>query len=156
MAEAFAPLAAEREPEVVWSAPSIYVRADSLALRQILINFLENAVKYGPRGQTVHVTVEQDRAWVRVHVDDESAGVPAEAREGIWRAFYRRDEAVRTGETGSGIGRSVARDLALQYGGRVSVSDSPSGGARFTVEFPCVRAGRVQPGRTTVTTLSRS
>jgi signal transduction histidine kinase len=136
VADAFAPLAAERDSEVIWSAPSIYLRVDSLALRQILINFLENAVKYGPRGQTVSIIVEHDGAWVKVHVDDEGAGVPADARESIWRAFYRLDQAVRTGKTGSGIGLSVARDLALQYGGRVSVSDAPSGGARFTVEFP--------------------
>jgi len=115
---------------------------DSQALRQVLLNFLENAVKYGPRGGRVQVRAERretERAGggrVRVSVEDEGPGIPAAERERVWRAFYRRPEAIETGETGSGIGLAVVRELVLQFGGTTSVEDGAGGGARFVAEFP--------------------
>jgi signal transduction histidine kinase len=141
--ESFAPLAAERGARIALDAeagPRAVI--DPQALRQVLLNFLENAVKYGPRGQTVTLgarAVGAGRgATVRIWVDDEGPGVPAAEREKIWEAFHRAEAAARSGVGGSGLGLAVVRDLVRQAGGRVAVEDAPGGGARFVAELPMV------------------
>jgi signal transduction histidine kinase len=142
--DAFAPLAAERGARVVSAVPvGLHARVDSLALRQVLTNYLENAVKYGPPGQTVTVGASADTRCVRLWVDDEGDGVPRAERDGIWDAFRRGGRAEASVQGGSGIGLAVVRELTLQYGGGVGVGDAPRGGARFHVEFP--RAGAPAP-----------
>jgi signal transduction histidine kinase len=141
--EAFAPLAAERGARVVAAVPpGLYARVDSLALRQVLTNYLENAVKYGPTGQTVTVGASADERCVQVWVDDQGAGVLPDEREAVWEAFRRGRRAEASGQGGSGIGLAVVRELALQYGGGVRVDDAPGGGARFVAEFPRAAAAR--------------
>ncbi|HUQ83023.1 MAG TPA: HAMP domain-containing sensor histidine kinase [Gemmatimonadaceae bacterium] len=133
----FAPLAAERGARVISAvedAPNALV--DSQALRQVLLNFLENAVKYGPPGQTITVGASREGDRVCVWVDDEGPGVAESERADIWNAFHRGHSAERSGQGGSGIGLAVVRDLVLQHGGSVSVDGAPGGGARFLVEFP--------------------
>ena len=133
----FEPLAHERRVRVdVLADEDAVAFVDSLALRQVLINFLENAVKYGPRGGRVLVRAERDQGRVRVSVEDEGPGVPIAEREKVWRAFYRRQESIETGETGSGIGLAVVRELVLQFGGTTRVEAGDTGGARFVAEFP--------------------
>ena len=135
--ESFGPLSAERGvtilPEI---EPDLWATVDSLALRQVLVNFLENAAKYGPRGQRLTVGAKGIDDVVRVWVDDQGPGIPASEREKVWRAFYRRREAVDAGATGAGIGLAVVRELVLQHGDRVEVTDAPNGGARFVADLP--------------------
>jgi signal transduction histidine kinase len=143
--ESFAPLAAERGARVVASLEDgTRARIDAQALRQVLLNFLENAVKYGPKGQTVtvgarHLAVPNGSARVRLWVDDQGPGVPAAERAAVWEAFYRTEPAQRSGAGGSGLGLAVVRDLVAQYGGTAAVEDAPGGGARFVVELPGLR-----------------
>ncbi|AHG88934.1 ATP-binding region ATPase domain protein [Gemmatirosa kalamazoonensis] len=143
--ESFAPLAAERGARVVASLEDgTRARIDAQALRQVLLNFLENAVKYGPKGQTVtvgarHVAAPNGGARVRLWVDDQGAGVPEAERAAVWDAFYRTERAQRSGAGGSGLGLAVVRDLMAQYGGAATVEDAPGGGARFVVELPGLR-----------------
>ena len=135
--ESFAPLSAERGVTIVPDIePDLWAHMDSLALRQVLLNFLENAVKYGPRGQRVTVGAKGLDAVVRITVDDQGPGIPPAEREKVWRAFYRRREAVDAGATGAGIGLAVVHELVLQYGGSVQVTDAPNGGARFIADLP--------------------
>lgn len=134
---AFAPLARERSVAIeVRTQPGLVAAVDSLALRQILFNFLENAVKYGPAGQTVVVGAEAAGVQSRIWVEDAGPGVPGEERDTVWQPFVRGAAARATNATGSGIGLSVVRDLVLQHGGTCSVDAGTRGGARFTVEFP--------------------
>ncbi len=115
---------------------SVYVDPD--ALRQILLNLLDNAIKYGPDGQTVTITLSpptpRDPA-LSITVDDQGRGIPARDRRRIWSPFVRLED--RGGATGgSGLGLSVVRDLARRHGGRVEVQDAPGGGARLLLVLP--------------------
>lgn len=134
--EAFEPIAAERGVELDEDLPpGVFALVDPRALRQILLNFLDNAAKYGPRGQTISVGAQRDGEWVRLWVDDGGRGVPVEEHERIWQPFYRiapNDATIG----GSGIGLAVVRELVLQHGGRVRVDRAPGGGARFIAELP--------------------
>lgn len=135
--ESFAPLSAERGVQIdAEIEPDLWATVDSLGLRQVLLNFLENAVKYGPRDQKVTVGAKALDGIVRVWVDDQGPGVPPSERDAVWRAFYRRKESIAAGATGAGIGLAVVRELVLQSGGSVQVTDAPNGGARFLADLP--------------------
>ena len=135
--ESFAPLSAERGVQIEAEIePDLWATVDSLGLRQVLLNFLENAVKYGPRDQKVTVGAKALDGIVRVWVDDQGPGVPPSERDAVWRAFYRRKESIAAGATGAGIGLAVVRELVLQSGGSVQVTDAPNGGARFLADLP--------------------
>ena len=116
---------------------------DADALRQILINFLENALKFGPEGQTVTVTLDLERppsstgdgGVLRLSVDDEGPGVPSADRDRIWQPFVRLAEG-GSAPAGTGLGLSVVRQLVDELGGRWAVTDAPGRGARFRVEVP--------------------
>ncbi len=108
------------------------------SLRQVVLNLLDNAVRYGPSGQTIRVAARRVDGHVRVTVDDEGPGVPAEERERIFEPFRRGDQSVGTVVVGSGIGLAVVRQIVESHEGSVGVVDAPGGGARFVVEIPAV------------------
>jgi signal transduction histidine kinase len=115
--------------------PGLATRADAGAVRRILANLLDNALKYGPPGQTVTVGAEARPGGVRVMVDDGGAGIPAARRQEVFEPFARLDTSP-TAPSGSGIGLTVVRELAEAHGGRAWIEDAPGGGARFVVELP--------------------
>ncbi|HKH90388.1 MAG TPA: HAMP domain-containing sensor histidine kinase [Gemmatimonadaceae bacterium] len=135
-------LVAELEP-----VPPVALQPD--ALRHVVLNLLDNAVKYGPRGQTVRLRLAGARVResagageVRIEIIDEGPGIPATERERIWKP-YQRGSTVG-GTAGSGVGLSVVRDVMAQHGGRAWVDDAPAGrGARFVVTLPAANAAAV-------------
>ena len=140
----FEPLAAARSAQVVVEfaepTPTGEVQMRPGTFRQVLLNLLDNAVKYGPVGQTVRVRCEGGgrRAGgvdtVRVAVIDEGPGVPRSEREGIWRPF-QRGSAAQDGAGGSGIGLTVVKEIVDEHEGRVWVEVAEGGGAAFVVEL---------------------
>jgi signal transduction histidine kinase len=138
IATEFRPLAVTRRAEIVvetQDTPPIQLRPD--ALQRIVVNLLDNAVKYGPAGQTVRVKVEMIPGKIRIAVSDEGEGVRESERESIWRAFARGAGA--NVAPGSGIGLTIVRDVATQHGGRAWVEVAPNGGALFVVTLPASR-----------------
>jgi signal transduction histidine kinase len=153
----FEPLAASKRAHVVVEfadpTPTAEVRMRPGTFRQVLLNLLDNAVKYGPVEQTVRVRITggggqrpgagQTPPVVRVAVIDEGPGVPAAERETIWRAF-QRGSAARDGAGGSGIGLTIVKEIVDEHGGRVWAEADEGGGAAFVVELPV--SGREMPG----------
>lgn len=144
----FAPLAwaaQVRLREEIGASPA---NIDAAAYRQIVLNLLENAVRYGPAGQTITIRVGRVDHVVRLDVEDEGPGVDPADRERIWAPFVRM-RASRQGPLGTGIGLAVVRDLTLRHGGRAWVERADSGGARFVVELPAEGHGIMKgAGRT--------
>jgi signal transduction histidine kinase len=139
--EAFAPLAAARRVNVdVRLDDDIVADVDRGAMRQVLINLLDNAVKYGPTGQTISIGLarSEDQRSARIWVEDEGPGIPAAERAKIWQPFQRLERDANSAVAGSGIGLALVLNLTLAHGGRVLVDDGADGGSRFTVEIPCV------------------
>jgi signal transduction histidine kinase len=126
-------------------APDLHAIADRGALRQMIFNLLDNAMKYGPPAQTVTVGSSLVRDRARVWVDDEGSGIPPRERERVWSSFYRLDEHASSSVAGSGIGLYVVRELARLHGGDAWVEDAPGGGARIVIELP---AAPREPGFT--------
>ena len=135
--DSFQPLAQARHVTVRSDLPPrLSAMADRGALRQILLNLLDNAVKYGPPGQTVRVGGARGEDAVRIWVDDEGPGVPEEYRRKILQPYYRLERDAESAVGGSGIGLAVVEELVQMHDGRIVVEDAPTGGARFLVELP--------------------
>ena len=116
--------------------PRLVAEVDAGALRQILINLLDNAVKYGKKPQQIIVGLESRGASACLYVDDEGPGIPAADRHRIFERFQRLDRDRQSSVAGTGIGLSVVRDLVMRHGGHCSVTRGERGGARFVVELP--------------------
>jgi signal transduction histidine kinase len=142
--EEFRPLATSRRASILFDAdivPPVALEPD--ALRHIVLNLLDNAVKYGPSDQTVRVCVRGDASAVSIIVDDQGPGVPLPERESIWRPFTRGEAASATG--GSGIGLTVVREVVIAHGGTARVETAPGGGARFVITLPAAPSSPTMP-----------
>ena len=118
------------------------VRADDGALRQIMLNLLDNAIKYGPARQHIRIALERRGSKVIVAVEDQGPGIPADDREKIWGGYYRLPREQSRAIAGTGIGLAVVRELVTLHGGRCWVEDCSAGGARFIVELPLTEGDR--------------
>jgi signal transduction histidine kinase len=139
----FVPLADARGARIdarFEAVPRVALQPD--ALRHIALNLLDNAVKYGPRGQTVRVRLRSEGRSVRLEIADEGPGIPEAERERIWQPYQRGGTVGHT--AGSGIGLSVVRDLVTLHGGRAWVEPTPAGegGARVVVTLPAMDDAR--------------
>ena len=142
--EAFAPLAAARGMIFrVNLSDGVVAPVDADALRQMLVNLLDNAVKYGPADQLITVRLEAAEGKACIRVEDQGPGIPAADRERIWGRFWRLERDRGTAVAGTGIGLSVVRELVALHGGRAWAEDARGGvGACFVIELPL----EAQPG----------
>ena len=122
--------------------PGLQAKAHREAVRRILINLLDNALKYGPPGQTIRVGAHAHDGRVRLSVQDRGAGVPEEEREAIWEPYRRLARDVDSPRPGSGVGLAVVRSLAAEYGGAAWLEQSSEQGSTFVVELPRWEAPR--------------
>jgi len=135
--ELFAPLARARKMILATNLDAhAVVTLDRDALRQILLNLLDNAAKYGPTGQTITVGSEISGGIARIWVEDQGPGIPHEDRRRVWDPYVRLNRSAESATGGSGIGLSVVRELVELHGGRTRAEGTPSGGARVLVELP--------------------
>lgn len=137
--EALAPIAREARMRVrVEHRGAAVARVGADACMHVLLNVIENAIKYAGPGGRVVVTLEREDPFVRAVVDDDGPGVPAHERE---RIFERRTRgASGDARAGSGIGLSIVRTIVARAGGSVHADASPLGGARFVVALPGAQA----------------
>jgi PAS domain S-box-containing protein len=110
--------------------------ADEDKLRQVLVNLLDNAIKYSPDGGDVTVGLAGDAAHARVTVRDCGLGIPPAEQERIFEKFYRLDPALTRGVGGSGLGLYISRELVSRMGGTLTVRSEPGEGAAFVVDLP--------------------
>jgi two-component system phosphate regulon sensor histidine kinase PhoR len=109
---------------------------DEGKLRQVLVNLVDNAIKYSPDGGEVAVEVGETNGRARILVRDEGIGIPRSEQERIFEKFYRLDPSLARGVGGSGLGLYISRELITRMGGRLSVDSTVGRGSVFTVELP--------------------
>ncbi|MEP7345454.1 MAG: HAMP domain-containing sensor histidine kinase [Gemmatimonadaceae bacterium] len=147
--DGYVPLARQRSMRILADAPSrIFALVDPRAMRQIVVNLLDNALKYGPSGQTVIIEIERVDGVARIVVSDQGPGIPVSERRRIWRPFVRLGPDKGT-LGGSGIGLAVVRNLVEQHDGTIEVDDAPGGGARFTMTIEISESAAGLPLRAT-------
>ncbi|HEX2347363.1 MAG TPA: HAMP domain-containing sensor histidine kinase, partial [Ktedonobacterales bacterium] len=113
------------------------IYADRDRIRQVISNYLSNALRYSPDDQCVSVRLKVSGAWARVSVCDGGPGVPPDQRDLVWERFYRVQGAPGTAAApssaaiGLGLGLHISRMIVEQHHGRVGLRNAPGGGAVF-------------------------
>ena len=110
--------------------------ADEDKLRQVVVNLLDNAIKYSPDGGDVVVELTDGQGRVLLTVRDRGLGIPPGEQERVFEKFYRLDPALTRGVGGSGLGLFISRELVARMGGRLTVRSRPGEGAAFVVDLP--------------------
>jgi len=127
-------MALDRNIELSLDAePGLKVRGDSEALRAMLRNIIDNAVRYTPRGGSVAVRTLAKSELALIEIIDTGPGIAPEERERIFDRFYRRPG---TAAPGTGLGLAIVKAIAGRHGAQVLLEDAAGGGLRVSVEFP--------------------
>jgi two-component system, OmpR family, phosphate regulon sensor histidine kinase PhoR len=132
------PLVAGKHQSLRVSVPSSLprIRADRDRLAQVLINLLDNAVKFTPEGGSIFVQADVDQGRIALDVRDTGIGIPPEDLPRIFERFYRVDRSRDRREGGTGLGLAIAKHLTLAMGGTIDVQSSPGSGTSFRLTFP--------------------
>lgn len=113
--------------------------ADRIKVSRLLTNLIDNAVRYTPRGGSIHVQTRLDGPHVCVEVIDTGIGIAAEHLPHVFERFYRADNArTRDGAGGSGLGLAIADAIARAHGGRITITSTLGRGSTFCVRLPRV------------------
>ena len=148
-----APPTVTLEVEAPESVPQVAADADKV--RQVLVNLVENAIKYSPDGGRVEVGLGERDGFLRFQVRDEGLGVAPEDQERIFEKFYRADPQMTRGVGGTGLGLYICRELIDRMGGRIWAEPNGGKGSTFVFELPTAevmahgqpRARRLQLGQ---------
>lgn len=135
------PLAAQKGLGLEYAAgdaPQVFILGDKNKMEQLLIIFIDNAIKYSESG-TITVTVDADSMHAVIKVMDEGIGISESDAQKIFERFYRVDKARSRAAGGFGLGLNIARIIVVRHGGTVSVKPRSPHGSIFTVRLPLYR-----------------
>jgi signal transduction histidine kinase len=111
-------------------------KGDENLLRRLIMNLLDNAIKYTPAGGSVSVELVCEPASVKIIISDTGIGIPAESARHVFERFYRVDKARSRADGGSGLGLAIARWVAEAHKGSIDLTSSPGRGSKFTLSLP--------------------
>ena len=131
------------------------VAADKDHVRQILINLVENAIKYSPDGGTIEIGVDAIEGNALFHVFDEGIGIPEDEQPRVFEKFYRLDPNMTRGIGGTGLGLYICNELVERMGGRIWVESREERGSAFYFELPAAGTARLQARSREVTGVER-
>lgn len=113
-----------------------FVVADGILIQQLLVNLIENAVKYTPEGSNIEISAKVADDMVLVTIADNGPGIPNELKEKIFEPFFRAQSGQKQSSAGEGLGLAICTGIMEAHGGRLTVSNSPAGGAAFSFSLP--------------------
>jgi two-component system, cell cycle sensor histidine kinase PleC len=125
-------------------APSIRLKADRRALKQVAINLLSNAVKFTPEGGRVTIRGRPINGCVMIAIEDTGIGIPKEALAKLGRPFEQVESQLTKSHKGSGLGLAIAKSLVELHGGAIRIRSTPGVGTIVLVRLPAERAGGKQ------------
>jgi heavy metal sensor kinase len=116
-----------------------HVEGDPSRLKQIIVNLVDNAIKYTAEGGAVEIRVASRDGSALIEVEDSGIGIPPEALGHVFERFYRVDKARSRQMGGTGLGLSIVKSICKAHGGLISAESSDGRGSRFTVELPLAK-----------------
>ena len=118
------------------SASGVTVEGDRARLKQVVVNLLDNAIKYTPRGGRVSLTVRREGGYAVLDVTDNGIGIPADALGQVFKRFYRVDGSRSREGGGAGLGLSIVKSICVAHGAEVEVRSAPGAGSTFRIRQP--------------------
>jgi signal transduction histidine kinase len=135
---------AERwELELDLPSSGIIVEADREKLSQVLLNLVDNAVKFSPEGGRISISARRLPESAEVRISDQGVGIPRADQQRIFSKFYRADGA-GPAVHGTGLGLFLARGLLLAMGGKIWVESKEGQGSTFVFELPAATSGAIE------------
>ncbi len=133
-AEQISLLAQDKDVEIVCNtAAAVWVEGDRARMKQVIVNLLDNAIKYTPRGGRVQLKISREDDQALLEVSDNGIGIPAEALPHMFKRFYRVDDSRSRGQGGAGLGLSIVKSICTAHGASVDVSSVPGVGSSFRI-----------------------
>jgi heavy metal sensor kinase len=120
----------------------VSVEGDRARIRQVVVNLLDNAIKYTPPGGSIRLNVRAHDSKAILEVVDTGIGIPAEALPHLFERFFRVDGARSREVGGAGLGLAIVKSICAAHGGKVEVTSAEGRGSRFTVELPLASPGQ--------------
>lgn len=114
--------------------------------RQMIINLVENAIKYTEKNGRVKVRLEEGQDWIILSVQDTGIGIPEDHLPRLFERFYRVDKSRNRAQGGTGLGLAIVKHIVLTFGGTINVESEPGKGTTFTVMLPVYHQKSEQPG----------
>ena len=118
------------------SSGDIAFRGDEDLLRRLVVNLLDNAIRYTPPGGKVRATLDAESSGVRLRVSDTGIGIAPEAASHVFERFYRSDESRGRAGGGFGLGLSIVKWIAESHHGTIQLDSRLAAGSTFTVTLP--------------------
>jgi len=146
-AEQMCLLAEDKGITISSNAPNeVVVEGDRARLKQVIVNLLDNAIKYTPTGGKIRLSVIACDGRASLEVEDTGIGIPAAARPHIFERFFRVDKARSRELGGAGLGLSIVKSICVAHGGQVDFQSTEGVGSRFKVELPlaCTKNGKLE------------
>ncbi len=140
-------LAEDKNIQVTCAAGGpVWVEGDRARLKQVVVNLLDNAIKYTLPSGAVALSVKTSNSTAVLEVTDNGVGIPPEALPRVFDRFFRVDQARSREQGGAGLGLSIVKSICTAHHGRVEANSTPGQGSRFRVELPLAMAptGHVQ------------
>lgn len=125
-----------RQITLVPTEEELVACADCDRLQQVLINLVDNAIKYSGPEQPVDLRLEQNEDYTMIHVCDRGIGIPLQHQHRIFERFYRVDESMTRSRDGTGLGLAIAKSLIEGMEGRITLRSKPGEGTIFTIALP--------------------
>lgn len=136
-------------------AKDVWVEGDRTRVQQVIVNLIDNAIKYTHEGGVVEVSVRREGGSAVLEVSDNGAGIPAEALPHVFERFYRTDKARSRTLGGAGLGLSIAKAICAAHGAEVKVTSEEGRGSLFRVEMAAIEVPRAGSGSPQVSAQNR-
>ena len=120
--------------------PSLPVKIDKNAMKLVVNNLLDNAVKFSPENSEIKVVLEKQGEKLLLKIKDDGIGIPKNEQASIFEKFYRGKDASQYSTTGTGLGLTIVKQIVEAHGGEIWVESEPGKGSRFTVTIPFVKS----------------
>lgn len=123
---------------IITEMAALYVNGDTVTLKRLISNLIDNAIKYTPAGGEVKISLRKDQDFALMEIEDNGIGIPGEALPHVFDRFYRVDKSRSNRSRGTGLGLSIAKQVAILHEAEIRVQSEIKKGTRVSVRFPIV------------------
>ncbi len=126
----------ENKLKIIKPHKPLFIKANPLNIKQVLLNLLDNANKFSPENTPIELGAEEKNGRVKFWIKDRGIGIPSDEIENIWERFYKADKARNRQKSGSGLGLAIVKEIIEEHGGNVFVESKPDEGSTFGFFLP--------------------